>query len=71
MAAICMDYGVKRKVVSDVWKWKSVLQEYPLSVDMEGTNSYTKGGPMKQLTAAKQVNVGEAVMMLFTATFMQ
>ena len=37
---------------------------------MEGTNSYTKGGPMKQLTAAKQVNVGEAVMM-FTATFMQ
>lgn len=70
MAAICMDFGVKKK--SGVWclKWKSVLQEYSLSVDTEGTSSYTNGGPIKQMKAAKQVNLGEVVMMC-TVVFTQ
>jgi hypothetical protein len=37
---------------------------------MEATSSYAKGGPMKQMKAEKQVNLGEAVI-ICTAMFTQ
>lgn len=65
VAAVCMEYWVKKQMVNDIRKTKARLQKYSLSSDTEGISHYTKGGPMKHMKSAKQVHLDEAVIKLY------